>query len=185
MRVKLVGIPTEQHKAARQAIKMVDRLVWGNEMKKKVQKITVIKNSKGNPLDAPIFKGILDVYNHKTKSCVLHIQALIEMGANDDGNLAWSICHDLSHAFDVAHKNLIFDTKNKTLIYLGKTYDFKKPAVHLIDEEFAKKNRYRDSRYYAAHDFYEPWEVRPLMAADACMAEIRRKDCPNLLKEAA
>lgn len=186
MRVTLIGIPKEHYKQARQAVKMVDKLVWGGEMCKKVKHIKILKNSKGDPNDPPIFRGIIDVYNPRTKTCNLHIQSLIEMGQNTESNLQWSICHDLAHAFDVAHGNLSFNKKRKTIKYLGKNYNLSKIAQSVLPEEYLILHNFRDTVFYAAHDYYEPWETRPLIAADACMAEFRRKNhCPNLLKEAA
>jgi hypothetical protein len=102
------------------------------------------------------------------------------MGQNTDTNLGWAICHDLAHAFDVCHGNLIFNRKDETITYLGKRYNLNKVAnTHLIDE-YRNLQNFRNTLYYQAHDLYEPWEVRPLMSADACMAEYRRGNlCPN------
>lgn len=166
------------------AVKTVDSLVWGNQMRKKVKVLKIFKDSDGNPKDPPIFKGLLDVYNPRNKTCELHVKSLIDMGENTDSNLAWSICHDLAHAFDVCFNNLRFNKKDQTLTYLGKTYNFQKQANSHIPEEYSKLRNFRENVYYQAHDLYEPWEVRPLFAADACMAEYRRGTmCPNLIAE--
>jgi hypothetical protein len=182
MKLILTGIPKEQEKTVHLAIKTVDALVWGGQINKKVKTLKIFKDSNGNPEDPPIFKGLMSVYDHKTKTCELHIKSLIEMGQDNDGNLFWSICHDLAHAFDVCFNNLRFNKEAKTITYLGKTYNFEKPANTYIPPEYGRLNNFRKNLYYQAHDLYEPWEVRPLFAADACAAENRRGlNCPNLI----
>lgn len=182
--MKLVtrGIPESQMPAVHAAIQMVDSLVWGGTLKRKVRTLKIFKDSFGTPSDPEIFRGLIDVYNPRTKTCELHIASLIEMGDPGDSNTSWSICHDLAHAFDVYHGNLSFDRRKGTICYMGKDYVFQKKANTSLPESYLSKRNLRENVYYQAHDYYEPWEVRPLMAADACMAETRRgNDCPNLV----
>lgn len=183
IKVTTFGIAKEQRDIVNWAIKTVDALVWGGQMNKKVKHIRILKNSSGRKKDPPIFRGLINVYSPKTKTCELHIGSLIEMGEDTDTNLAWSICHDLSHAFDVCYKNLIFNTKDNTLKYLNKSYRLDKVANTFLSEEYRKLQNFRGTTYYQAHDLYEPWETRPLFAADVCMAEYRRGNlCPNLVE---
>jgi hypothetical protein len=182
MKITTQGVPNDQLEMVETAVKLVDALIWGNELSKKVKHIKILKDSDGDPNHPKIFKGLLDVYDPKTKTCELHIRSLIEMGENTDTNLAWSICHDLAHAFDVCHGNLAFNRKDDTITYLGKSYNLDKVANTHLTDEYRQLQNFRNTLYYQAHDLYEPWEVRPLMAADACMAEYRRKNhCPNLI----
>ena len=163
---------------------MADRLIWGSQLGKKVKTVKVLKNSDGNTKDIPLLKGLVDIWNPKTKTLKLQIKNLIGMGNDDDQNLAWSICHDLAHSFDVVYGNLTFDRDKGTLTYLGRKYNLAREVNSSIPPEYSRFRNFRESPYYQAMDYWEPWEVRALMAADACMADYRRGDlCPNLIKE--
>lgn len=182
MKITTVGVPRSHRKMVLMAISMTDRLVWGGQMNKKIKQIKIFRNSSGNLTDPPLIRGIKNLYNPKTKICELHIEGLISMGNNDQTNLAWSVCHDLAHTFDIVYGNLSFN-KDNTINYLGKNYNLNQVVNTAVPEEHKLLNNYRDCLYYQAHDYYEPWEVRALMAADACMSEYRRdKSCPNLIE---
>lgn len=183
MKLVTEGITPQEMPTVEKAIQMVDSLVWGGTLKRKVKKLKIFKESYGKPGDPEIFKGLIDVYNPRTKTCELHIGSLIDMGDNSYSNLAWSICHDLAHAFDVYHGNLSFNRRKGTIQYMGNDYVLEKKASTALPQEYLSMRNLRENLYYQAHDYFEPWEVRPLMAADFCMAESRRGNaCPNLVR---
>jgi hypothetical protein len=168
-----------------EGIKLIDALVWGNQMKTKVDRIVIYKNSMGKEEHPEIVRGLYDCYNAETRTCELHIGFLIGQGSNSPTNTCWSVCHDLAHAFDVAYGNLILDKDKCKLTYMGRDYLLRKGANTHVPEKYKKLENFRSCSYYQAHDYYEPWEVRPLMAADACMAELNRAQlCPNLMDNA-
>lgn len=182
MKIQTKGVPRLQIPAVHLAIDLVDQLVWGGQINKKIKNITIFKDSTGKEGDPEIFKGLLDVYNPKTRTCELHVRSIINQGQDTDSNLVWSICHDLAHAFDVCYGNLSFNRKKETLTYMGREYIYKVKVNTYLPESVREMRNFRETLFYQAHDYYEPWEVRPLMAADSCMAEYRRGTlCPNLL----
>lgn len=159
------------------AIDMVDRMVWGGTLAKFADRIDVIYGD-GLATDPSIMKGLSGCYRPDQRRCILHIKALVAM-PDQPSMYAWAVAHDLAHAFDVAHGNLSFNHEKNSLTYLGREYLMRKEANTRIPDQL--RSRYRDAKYYDAHQYWEPWEVRPLMAADAVMAELRRDEfpCPN------
>lgn len=180
VRIVTQGVRLEWASTVETAVKTVNALVWGGRLKDHVDTIFILADSDGMPGDIPLLKGIADVYDPRDRSCVLHSMGLIPNG-DSETMLAWAICHDLAHAFDVAHGNLKLDRAAGGLIYMGREYRLRQVATTSLPREYISV--LHDSKYYEAHNHYEPWEVRPLMAADFCMAEIRRHQqpiCPNL-----
>lgn len=185
MKITMVEVPEDRQHMVHMAVSMVNALVWGGRMAEKVDEIIILKNGTGNPDDAPIFQGLISVYDPETRTCTVHAKGITDQGEDSPNNLAWAICHDLAHAFDVAHGNLVFNREAKTLRYMGKTYEYHTKAKHAPYPE-GYFPQFRGSNYYELHNLFEPWETRALFAADSCMAEYRRGEhCPNLLKESA
>jgi hypothetical protein len=187
-KIMMQDIRSEDEGTVRRAVSTVDALVWGGRMHESVDFIYILKDSDGDPRDPPTLKGIADVYDAKLRKCTLNLAGLIAQGKDDQSNLAWSICHDLAHAFDVAHGNLEFDRELGVVVYRGRAYRIVQPANTRLPEDYVDRNKllymYRECKYYQGHEHYEPWETRALFAADACMADIRRSTgelpgCPN------
>lgn len=181
MRIVTQGVRLEWASLVEKAVKIVDSLVWGGRMNEYIDTIFILADSDGIPGHPTILKGIVDVYDSKDRSCTLHLKGLIP---NDekDSMLAWAICHDLSHAFDVAHGNLKFNRETDSLTYMGREYVLRQPAITDLPKNYVPALR-NGCQFYECHNHYEPWEVRPLIAADLCMSEIKMNEqaiCPNL-----
>lgn len=173
MIINIYDVPTENQEVVPQALELIDRMVWGGTMKQHIVEINVVKNGIGADDDPYLYKGLRDSYDPATKICRLQVGGLISQGKDDAGNLFWSICHDMTHAFDIAMGNLSFDLEKKTLTYIGIEYVMRTKAE--INDDVRRQNLFRDSNYYTAHFLYEPWEVKPLLIADLC-SNIRRSE---------